>query len=310
MPWSTTTDSFAIYVSAPTGGGGGTNLALGKTASASSIWGAGYEASKANDNDFGTRWNAADATGVGEWLQIDFGTNTTFNKTTLTQCLNRITGYKIQYWNGSSWIDAYTGGTLGASRTDTFSAVTGSKARLYITGIQSDGQNTAPSLYEFQIFNETGGYTSFATAITTGDLRNDYGNWVGTKITVGNSNITVKQLGRYFVTGNSRTHTLAIYTTDGTQVASVSIDMSSGSTDSLGFKYATLSSPYTLSANTSYYIVSLESSGGDQWYGNNTMPTLTTTSVATVNGAVFYTGSYWNYWGAAGTSYVPLNFKY
>jgi hypothetical protein len=133
----------------------GVNLAKNKTASASTIWGTGYEASKANDGNGTTRWNAAATDGVGAWLQVDFGANTTFKKTIITQDFNRITGYKIQYWNGSSWVDAYTGGTMGTSpKVDTFTAVTGSKVRLYVTAIQVDGgPNPCPTIWEFEVYN-------------------------------------------------------------------------------------------------------------------------------------------------------------
>lgn len=131
----------------------GNNLALGKTATASSIWGAGYEAGKGNDGNLTTRWNAATGTGANEWLEINFGTNTTFNKTIISQAYNRITGYKIQYWNGSSWVDAYTGGVMGTNpKTDTFTAVTGSKVRLYVTSAQPDFSNTCPTIWEFEVY--------------------------------------------------------------------------------------------------------------------------------------------------------------
>ena len=132
----------------------GVNLAENKTASASSIYGTGYEVSKANDGNTATRWAAAATDGVGSWLQIDFGTNTTFRKTIISQYLNRITGYKIQYWNGSSWVDAYTGGTMGTSpKVDTFTAVTGSKERLYVTAIQADRGLPVPTIWEFEVYN-------------------------------------------------------------------------------------------------------------------------------------------------------------
>jgi O-glycosyl hydrolase len=142
------------------------NLALSATASASSQWDSNYSAAKANDGNGSTRWNSANGTGAGEWLQMDFGTSTTFNKTISKQFLNRIAAYKIQYWNGSSWLDAYTGGVMGTSpKTDTFTAVTSSKIRLYVTSAQSDG-GTYPTLWEFEVYNE-GGPTATPTLTPT-----------------------------------------------------------------------------------------------------------------------------------------------
>jgi|GEM_PF-1605698 len=161
-----------------------------------------------------------------------------------------------------------------------------------------------------------GGDISFATSVTIqGPLRNDYGQFVGTKITVGGSAITVTQLGRYFISGNSGTHTLKIVrASDGVDQGSTSINMSAGAADSLGFKYAALGSPVTLAANTVYYIVSLEVVGGDQWYGGQGIePILATTGVATINSAIYWktqSGGAWATEGSAGYSFVPVNFKY
>jgi hypothetical protein len=128
-----------------------TNLALSATASASSFWqnDPTYAAGKANDNNFSSRWNAGAAEMVNCWLQLDFGAPTTFNKTTLSQFLDRVTGYQIQYWTGSGWATAFAGGQLGATRTDIFSPITSSKMRFYVTGATN-----IPSVYEFQVFND------------------------------------------------------------------------------------------------------------------------------------------------------------
>ncbi|HLV97963.1 MAG TPA: right-handed parallel beta-helix repeat-containing protein [Ktedonobacterales bacterium] len=154
--------------------------------------------------------------------------------------------------------------------------------------------------------------TSFVTGVSTGSqLRNDFGNYVGMKITVGSSSITVQSLGRYFVSGNSGTHTLEIVrASDGSVLGSVSVNMGVGTPDSLGYLYATLSSPITLAANTSYYIVSLEVNGGDQWYGSTSLPSLTATSVAAINAGVYFYNNTWTTYGSSGYCYVPLNFTY
>lgn len=164
--------------------------------------------------------------------------------------------------------------------------------------------------------NTPGADTSFATEVTLqGPLRNDYGQFVGMRLTVGGAPITVTQLGRYFISGNSGTHTLKIVrASDGVDQGSTSINMSAGAADGLGFKYTALGSPVTLAANTVYYIVSLEVVGGDQWYGGQGVePILTTTGVATINSAVYWktqAGGAWASEGLTGYSFVPVNFKY
>jgi hypothetical protein len=125
--------------------------------------------------------------------------------------------------------------------------------------------------------------TTFVQSKTLGTVRNNLNAFVGMKLTVGSLPLTITSLGRIYVTGNTGTHTVKFVTaSNGTDVAggSVSINMSTG-TPSNGFKYVTLAAPITLAANTAYYLVSQETSGGDQWYDSNTV--LTTTTLATVN---------------------------
>lgn len=123
------------------------NFALMATASASSVWSGDYTADKANDGDAETRWNSAGGDVNGSWLEIDFGQEVTFSKTRLTQFADRILSYKIQYYDGQ-WKDAYTGGQLGSGSTDIFSAVTGTKTRLYVVSA-----NNVPSIYEFEVYS-------------------------------------------------------------------------------------------------------------------------------------------------------------
>ncbi|MBP3961657.1 DUF4038 domain-containing protein [Paenibacillus lignilyticus] len=137
---------FEIYYDVP-------NLALGKTYSSSSSWDANQQAPKAFDGTTATNWQACSGCWSGQWLEVNFGANTTFNKVVLTEYDSRTTGYRIEYWNGSSWVTAYTGTSIGASgvpKVITFSAVTGSKARIYYTS----GTSYAPIIYEFEVYNQ------------------------------------------------------------------------------------------------------------------------------------------------------------
>ena len=63
-----------------------------------------------------------------------------------------------------------------------------------------------------------------------------------------------------------------------------------------------------LQANTAYYLVSHESSGGDQWYDANT--TVTASPVAAVNAATWSDLTNWYFTRGAGNTFVPANFKY
>lgn len=128
------------------------DLALGATASASSVWDnddADYGPQLANDGNPGTRWNTAYPTMSTEWLELDWPAPMTFNRTAYSQFDSRILGYQIQHWNGSSWITDVNGGTMGAYTSDTFQTVTASKVRLLLTNMIS-----APSIYEFYVYND------------------------------------------------------------------------------------------------------------------------------------------------------------
>ena len=150
--------------------------------------------------------------------------------------------------------------------------------------------------------------TAFVTGEVLGALRNNYSGWVGMSITVNGSPLSVTALGRMFAPGNSGAHTVKIVN------AATGADVAGGSavvtiTGSAGqFVYANLLSPIVLNANTTYYVLSQETLGGDQWYDDNT--TVTTASVASLNGAVWGGGApYALIAGSAGRMYVPVDFK-
>jgi hypothetical protein len=150
---------------------------------------------------------------------------------------------------------------------------------------------------------------TFVTSKVLGSVRNDFSGWVGMKITVGATPLTVSQLGRIFVSGNSGTHIVKLVrasTQTDVPNGSVSITMSGGSAGQ--FKYGTLASAVTLSANTAYYLVSQETAGGDQWGNFNT--TVTTTADGTCDGAVYFGSGYpWSVIGGANHTYVPVDIK-
>jgi len=170
------------------------------------------------------------------------------------------------------------------------------------------GNDTANDLTNI---NPLGGALAFVTgyALNSPPLRNDFGGFVGMRFTVGSSALSVNALGRIFITGNSGTHTVKlVQASTGTDLpgASVSISMTGGVSGQ--FKYVSLGSPVTLQANTAYYLVSQEASGGDQWYDTGTV---SSTAAAAVNTSIYSFNSVnWNSYNTANTSYVPANFQY
>lgn len=76
---------YSIYELEAYGPGGGTNLALGGTATASSSYGAGYAPALAVDGDHTTRWavSAADRSRTDSWLAVDLGSEQTISEVRL-----------------------------------------------------------------------------------------------------------------------------------------------------------------------------------------------------------------------------------
>jgi hypothetical protein len=149
--------------------------------------------------------------------------------------------------------------------------------------------------------------TSFVTSKTLGTIRNNYDGMLGMVIKVGANAVTVNSLGRIMVSGNSGSHIVKIVDSTGTDVPGGSIAVSMHGGTPGNFVYANLASPVTLNAGATYYIVSKETAGGDQWYDFDTA--LLTTSVATITSAVYGNGSYIPI-GTAGHSYAPVDFQY
>lgn len=128
------------------------NLASGATTTASSEWDSMFAAGKATDGDTSTRWNSGHGTSSNEWLEIDFGTPKTVTNVVTKESFFRITNYKIQAYDGSNWNDVATGTTIGASKSDTFSAVVTSKIRLLVVSTQYDYGDVCPSIFEMEVY--------------------------------------------------------------------------------------------------------------------------------------------------------------
>lgn len=141
---------------------------------------------------------------------------------------------------------------------------------------------------------------------TPGTIRNNFGGWLGTRITVGSSAVTIDQLGRWVVSGNSQSHQLKLVnSTTNVDVSGSAITVNTSGATPGQYLYGALAAPVTLSAGGSYYLVSQENYGGDSWYDSNT--TVTPTSAASVAGSVYYANNQWNAGGGANVTFGPLN---
>ena len=101
-----------------------------------------------------------------------------------------------------------------------------------------------------------------------------------------------------------------IDTTTLKEVASVNVSMAgSSAADEFGFIYGQLPSPITLTAGKQYYLVSMETVGGDSFYGRGGSRdpiVLTSPQIQLAGPAYFYEGQ-WHADSPAGHMYGPLN---
>ena len=158
-------------------------------------------------------------------------------------------------------------------------------------------------------------YTLPTTTLVTGQtlsamIRGNYSGWLGTKITVGATAISVRELGRWVVAGNTGSHKLKLVlaTTPAADVPGGSATVNTAGA-AVGFKYAALASPVTLAANTAYYLVSQELNGGDQFYEGDTA--MVSTGAAAISQAVWSgNGTSYSVSYLVGNSYGPLSLTY
>jgi hypothetical protein len=129
----------------------GTNIALGKEATASSFdpWGDNYTPGQAFDGNASTRWSSD--WNDNEWIQVDLGSVQTFNHIQLVWETAYAKGYEIQVSDdGQSWttITTVTDGNGGIDSLDTQG--TGRHVRLKLN---ERGTEWGYSLYEMGIYS-------------------------------------------------------------------------------------------------------------------------------------------------------------
>ncbi len=131
----------------------GTNVAIGKTTTASSYQatgtGAPFPASNATDGNFTTRW--ASAWSDPQWVEVDLGSVTTLTHIQLYWESAYATAYQIQVSNdGTTWTTIYST-TTGDGGFDDFN-VSGSGRYVRMYGTQR-ATTYGYSLYEFGIYS-------------------------------------------------------------------------------------------------------------------------------------------------------------
>src|SRR5450755_3011355 len=140
--------SFSWTVSSGSSGCGTTNIALNKTATASSTENAGTPAASAVDGNAGTRWSSAFSD--PQWLEVDLGSTQSICQVTLNWEAAYATAFQIQTsTDGTTWTPIYST-TTGTGGTQTLNVSgTGRYIRMYGT---ARATQYGYSLWEFQVF--------------------------------------------------------------------------------------------------------------------------------------------------------------
>lgn len=151
------------------------------------------------------------------------------------------------------------------------------------------------------------------TSQTLGTLRSNYTGRVGFSF-VAASNFSITELGRWVVSGNSQSHVLRIQsiTSGGTVVNPIdSVTVNTSGAPVGAYLYGTLSSPVSIVSGTTYLISSDETSGGDQWYDNDTTATIASVGNTLIAAGQDPAGFPHGYFATiADRSYVPVNAIY
>jgi hypothetical protein len=148
--------------------------------------------------------------------------------------------------------------------------------------------------------------TPFITSQSLGAAISTFTGCIGFQFTVGASNITVTDLGRWVIAGNSASHVLTLQNIDGTPVSSVSVNTSGAPTAQ--YLYGSVT-PAVLTSGVSYWLGSAEVTSTDEF---SDLTTVTVNSAATLDGYTYNVSGCPNNPVApiAGAVYVPVNFKY
>ncbi len=157
----TCTDATDQQWTLPTGSGSGgppptscgtTNLALDKTATASSLESAAYPASNAVDGNTGTRWSSAFSD--PQWLEVDLGSVQSLCQVSLDWENAYATAFQLQTsTDGSTWTTVYST-TSGTGGTQTLN-VTGSGRYLRMYGT-ARATPYGYSLWELGVYGPAG----------------------------------------------------------------------------------------------------------------------------------------------------------
>jgi hypothetical protein len=143
---------------------GTTNVALGKTATASSLENATFPASNAVDGNTGTRWSSAFSD--PQWLEVDLGSTQSVCQVGLNWETAYASAFQIQVSNDNSTWTSIFSTTTGTGGNQTLN-ISGSGRYIRMLGTTRATQ-WGYSLWEFQVFASGSGGGNTVTVTTPG----------------------------------------------------------------------------------------------------------------------------------------------
>lgn len=149
---------------------------------------------------------------------------------------------------------------------------------------------------------------------TLGTLRNNYGDYVGAHWYWSGNPFTVTSVGRFAVAGNTGIHNVGLIKwSTAIPFFTEAIDMT-GATPGT-WVWQLLATPFVFTGGvqgSEIGIMSQEVNGGDQWYDNDTLVTMTP-DLAALSGYIdsaYIAGGSTGHNNDNGHMYGPVNFKY
>jgi len=178
-----------------------------------------------------------------------------------------------------------------------------------LTALAFDAQGNQGA-FSIRVTIALSGRTALVTSVSASgaSLSNSLPEWVGMALQAGAAPLTVTSLGRFYVAGNSGTHTLKLVDgVTGSDIPNASVSVTMAAPAFSQFVYADLPTPLTLNPGGIYYLVTQETYGGDSLY--DWTATVQTTGAAAVLGPVSYRRN-WSAGTAPNQTYGPVDLKY
>jgi len=204
------------------------------------------------------------------------------------------------------------GGSLTAGAHCVISVTFAPSVAGTVSGAVTINDNSSTGATQSILLSGTGTIGTIAGAFLAsgpfpGTMRNDFSGFVGMRFTVGGAPLIISQLGRWVVAGNSQTHTLKLADASGNDLPGGSASLNLNGLGGGQYAYAPLTASITLAANTSYYLTTGETTGGDQWYDHGPV---TAGSAGVVNGAAYQYNGAFTFSNVSGTAYGTPNLLY